>query len=95
MSEPPIKWMHVQEYDFNSWAGRFAEKEEDMLDAHGERVLDVGDSVMLVCTEPGDSFGCVVTVTAVEKSVRDGWLRYETDLPARAMEERRLRDARE
>jgi len=90
-----LHWMHVQEYDFNDPRGHFtlprAEAESELPE--GRRWPDVGDSVMLVCTEAGDSFGCVVRVTKVEDSVRDGYLRYETDLAQRMMAERRRRDA--
>lgn len=77
-----LVWMHVQEYDFNDPRGHFTLKKE-LADAEDGRWPDVGDQVMLVCTDEGDSFGCVVTVTKVEDSVRDGYLRYETDLGQR------------
>lgn len=77
-----LVWMHVQEYDFNDPRGHFSLLREQ-VDAPEGRWPNVRDPVMLVCTTPGDSFGCVVTVTKVEDSVRDGYLRYETDLGQR------------
>jgi hypothetical protein len=88
----PVRWMWVKEYDFNNGTGHFAVRENEVVTDDG-RWPEVGDSMILATVaDPSDSFGCVVTVTKIEPAVRDGWLRYETDLSARSMAERRRRD---
>lgn len=88
---PGVTWMHVQEYDFNDPRGHFFVKKED-VDTEDGRWPDIGDQVMLVCTEAGDSFGCVVIVIKAEDSVRDGYVRYETDLGQRMAQARKEAD---